>query len=249
MTVAHESTKVSHSGDDATSEFAFAFKIFEESDLKVVVIDTDDVEHTLPYDIYNYTLTGELGKFESGGTVALLYDNAGSMDPWLIPTGWTVVLSLDMTYDQPTDLLYGGTYSSDALERMIDRTVKMLQQLLAYISDLELAGEFALGAWGIPTEVTIASGIAAIGGEGFYSIDTEGDAGSDNLTQITGLNVGDEIILMAANDARTVVVKNGANLILDGSADFTLNSIYDRLILQSIGSDKCVELNRCSPRG
>lgn len=249
MTVAHESTKVSHNGDDATSEFAFAFKIFEESDLKVVVVDTDDVEHTLPYDIYNYTLTGELGKFESGGTVALLYDNAGSMDPWLIPTGWTIVLSLDMTYDQPTDLLYGGTYSSDALERMIDRTVKMLQQLLAYIGDLELEGEFALGAWGLPTEVTIASGVAAVSGEGYYSLDTEGDAGSDDLTQITGLNVGDEVILMAANDARTVVAKAGANLLLGGGADFTLNNIYDRLRLQCIGANKCVELSRCSGGG
>jgi len=104
----------------------------------------------------------------------------------------------------------------------------------------------SIGAWGSPTEVTIASGVAALTSEGYYSIDTETDADSDLLTQITGLSDGDEVILKAENDARTVVVTNGAYIKMNNGADFTMNSIYDRIRLQCIGSDICVELSRSS---
>jgi len=105
------------------------------------------------------------------------------------------------------------------------------------------------GLWGVPTEITIVSGIAILPGQGYYEIDTEGDTDSDNLTQITGLVNGDEIILKSANDARTVVVVEGAYLKLNNEANFTINSIYDRIRLQCIGSDICVELGNRSSGG
>jgi len=236
VTVSAETNHVSYEGDDATSEFAFTFKIFEEADLAVVVTASDGTDYTLPYDIYSYTLTGELGKFESGGTVSLFYDNAGSLDPWLLPSGWAITISLDIDYTQPLDLLYGGNYSSAALEKMVDRTVKMIQQLAALIS----AGGGR--AWGNPVEVTISSGMITVDGSGYYSVDTEADDPTDDLTKIKGLSSGEQVILKAEDNDRTVVVKHGSFLKLNTGADFTMNNVYDRLVLQCVGSDICVEL-------
>lgn len=120
---------------------------------------------------------------------------------------------------------------------------------LRELDDEKAAVAGSMGAWGAPVEKTIASGVAALDGEGYYEIDTEADADSDILAQLTGLVNGDEVILKPTNDARTVVVTNGANLILNNGADFTMNSIYDRMKLQCIGTDKCVELSRSSGGG
>lgn len=99
---------------------------------------------------------------------------------------------------------------------------------------------------GTAHEITISSGVAALTDQGYFTIDTEGDNATDDLTQITGLTAGDKIIIRAENDARTVVVKNGANLSLCTGADFTLNNIKDRMVLQAIGGDVCVEVSRSS---
>jgi len=240
MTVSAETNQVSYEGDAATSEFAFTFKIFEEADLTVVITDSDGTDHTLPYDDYSYTLTGELGKFESGGTVSLLYDNAGSLDPWLLPSGYVITISLAIAYTQPVDLIYGGCYSSEAVEKMVDRAVKMVQQLAALIGIG--TGSGSMGTWGSPVEVTISSGIITVTGSGYFSVDTEGDSATDDLTRIKGLSSGEQVILKAEDNDRTVVVKHGSFLKLNTGADFTMNNVYDRLVLQCVGSDICVEL-------
>lgn len=101
-----------------------------------------------------------------------------------------------------------------------------------------------MGAWGSSSEATISSGVVALSGEGYYTIDTEGDAASDELTQITGLAVGDEIVLKPEDGARTVVVKNGTYLKLQDEKDFTMNNAYDVIKLQCIATDTCREITR-----
>lgn len=103
------------------------------------------------------------------------------------------------------------------------------------------------GAWGSATAKTISGGIVATDGEGYYSIDTEGAAASDALDKLTGLADGDEVILKAANDARTVVVTNGTYIKTEQGVDCSLNNVYDGIRLQCIGSDTCVERGRSSP--
>lgn len=105
------------------------------------------------------------------------------------------------------------------------------------------------GSWGSPEKVIITSGVINVSGGKYYSVDTEGGIGSDNLLKIIGLNDGDEIILKAHNDARTVILIDGTNLKLNRSRNFTLNNIYDRMRLQCVGSDVCVELGGRSSGG
>ena len=103
------------------------------------------------------------------------------------------------------------------------------------------------GAWGPSSEVTISlAGVAALPGQGYFTIDTNADDATDDLTQITGLDDGDVILIAPNNDARTVVVKNGANMYLCTGADFTMNNTKDRMVLQHIGANVMVELSRSS---
>lgn len=98
-----------------------------------------------------------------------------------------------------------------------------------------------------PTELTISSGIVTVSGDikfRFHSIDTESDAATDDLETINGGSVGDELILQAESDARTVVCKNGASLGLQ--SDFSLNNTKDKLVLLCISSGVWHELTRAS---
>ena len=69
-----------------------------------------------------------------------------------------------------------------------------------------------------------------------HSVDTEGDAATDNLDTINGGNEGDIIILRAANSARTVILKNGTGN-LDLGGDIYLTDINQHVALLHNGTN------------
>jgi len=81
-----------------------------------------------------------------------------------------------------------------------------------------------------PTELTIASGAVTVT-QGLHTIDTEGDAASDDLDTINGGTAGMSVRLRAENAARTVVLKDGTGNLELGGADVSLDD-----------TDKWVEL-------
>lgn len=94
-----------------------------------------------------------------------------------------------------------------------------------------------------PTTLTIAGGIITQTRNN-HAIDTEGASASDNLDTITYDGVRNFLVLRPANNARTVVVKNGAGNINLAGADFTMDNSRDRLVLLHDGSN-WIELSRC----
>lgn len=83
------------------------------------------------------------------------------------------------------------------------------------------------------SELTIASGAVTVT-KTLHTIDTEGDASTDDLDTINGGTAGDILIISAADDARTVVAKDGTgNLKLAG--DFSMDNGADMLMLIYIG--------------
>ena len=87
----------------------------------------------------------------------------------------------------------------------------------------------AVGGFGTPASHTIVGGKITLAGTDtfrFVTVDTEGGAATDDLTNISGGEEGDVLILQAANSARTVVLKPGASLRMN--ADFSLDSIRDK---------------------
>ena len=80
-------------------------------------------------------------------------------------------------------------------------------------------------------ELTIASGAITVS-DSYHTVDTEGDAASDDLDTINGGSAGDLVVLRAADNARTVVLKHATgNLRLDGAADKTLDAANDVIML------------------
>ena len=93
------------------------------------------------------------------------------------------------------------------------------------------------------TELTISGG-AVTATQSRHTIDTEGDAASDDLDTINGGTAGQLLIISAANDARTVVCKQGAGLLLQ--ADFDLDSLEDTLTLECKSASVWREIARAS---
>lgn len=82
---------------------------------------------------------------------------------------------------------------------------------------------------GSPIELTISSGAVTIT-QSWHTIDTEGDAASDDLDTINGGSEGDLLIISRNAVGRDVVAKDGTgNLRLAG--DFTIDSNADLLLL------------------
>lgn len=102
------------------------------------------------------------------------------------------------------------------------------------------------GQWGAAQAVTIASGVLALPDPGSYAVNTEGGAATDDLTQITGLSEGDEVVLSPGYGDRTVVVKNGTYLKLQNATDFQMDGLYDTITIVCVGSDTCKEKTRSS---
>jgi len=104
--------------------------------------------------------------------------------------------------------------------------------------------ETDIGEWGTPTALTIASGVITITGAGFYEIDTEGAAATDDLDTISGGDEGDQVILKIAANARNVVVKHGTagsdNIDLI-DLDVTMDTTNQRVSLQKDAAGLWVE--------
>lgn len=81
------------------------------------------------------------------------------------------------------------------------------------------------------SELTIAAGAITVT-QSVHTVDTAGDAGSDDLDTINGGATVQLIILRAENDAHTVVIKhNTGNIWLKRKQDLSLDDLRDGLML------------------
>ena len=78
MTVSSTTTKVSFSGDGTTSAFAYSFKIFNDSDL-VVIVRTDSTGAEVTKTLNTDYLVSNAGESD-GGTVTFKFDTGNSGD-------------------------------------------------------------------------------------------------------------------------------------------------------------------------
>jgi len=82
---------------------------------------------------------------------------------------------------------------------------------------------------GASSELTISGGVVTAT-RSYHSVDTEGDAATDDLDTINGGTEGDLLVLRSANTGRDVTVKNNSGNIFCGS-DRLLSSTADRITL------------------
>lgn len=119
------------------------------------------------------------------------------------------------------------TSSGSMNQTFINTSFDKFQVKDLYVNKLHFQGGPSTVSAGVP--VTISGGVIPMIAT-FMAVDTEGGAASDDLDNITtnGVSPGTIVILHAANNARTVVVKDGT-LILAG--DFTMDSSSDTITL------------------
>lgn len=123
MTISTEVRKAGpYNGNGTATTFPFAFKVFSAEDLVVVRRQTDaetDTTLVLTSD-YTVVLNGDQDA-SPGGSVTL---TAG-----VLPSGYTLVISSDLPFLQPTDLTNQGAFYPKVITNALDRLTIFCQQL------------------------------------------------------------------------------------------------------------------------
>jgi len=127
MTVSSTTSRNDYTGSGASSVFAYAFKIFVESQIRVAVRKTSDGVVTVLALTTDYTLSG-VGA-EAGGNVTLVNSGQAWLSGGNLATGYTLTLLRAVTLLQDTDISNQGTYFPETVEDTFDKQVMIAQQL------------------------------------------------------------------------------------------------------------------------
>lgn len=105
-------------GNGSQNSWAFTFKVFAASDVKVTVADAAGTETVLVLGT-DYTVSLNANQDTSpGGSVT-----------YLLASGGKLTVTGDLDYDQPLDIPAGGNFNPVAFENQLDRMVMQTQQL------------------------------------------------------------------------------------------------------------------------
>lgn len=196
MTISSTTMKLQYDCDGATSTFNYTFKIFEDSDLKVIVTDSDGEETTLTLTT-DYTVTG--AGDDSGGTV-VLEDAATDA-----PSGSTLTIIRDVPYTQETDYTEGDDFPAEAHEDALDKLLMQILQLKMMLSRsllLNITSEY--------DDLTLPDPEA-----GYYLRWNAGETGLENVTavSVTGASVTEGEFYKSTMTGNETLVCTGERLI------------------------------------
>lgn len=123
MTINSEIRKVGpFIGNGTATAFPFTFKVFQASDLEVVKLEVSTNVETVLVLSSQYTVTLNSDQDSNpGGTVTLI---GGAL-----ASGYTLTLTSDVPYLQPTDLTNQGGFYPDVINDALDRATIQIQQL------------------------------------------------------------------------------------------------------------------------
>ena len=118
MAVSNTINRVQYAGNGVATEFAVSFPFLDDEDLEVTLTDTDGDDATLTLGS-DYTVSGA---GEDSGTVT--YPVSGEA----LASGEKLTIRRVLALVQDLDLVEGGGFSSDTLEKQLDKLVMMAQQ-------------------------------------------------------------------------------------------------------------------------
>ena len=116
MTVTNSISRAEYDGNDSATEFGYGFKIFNDADLRVSLLE-GEVETALILDT-DYSVTG--AGSDSGGNVVFSTPPA---------TGQIVLIIREIEITQRTDLRNQGAYFPETVEDELDRSRMIDQQM------------------------------------------------------------------------------------------------------------------------
>lgn len=116
MTLETTVSKAVYTGNGATTEFPFSFKVWEKDQILVSVTDAQGyVQETGEYSV---------ALSAGGGTVFYLHDGAP------LPSGWKLAITRDMPFTQEDDYITGTRFDPEVIETALDKATAERQQLL-----------------------------------------------------------------------------------------------------------------------
>ena len=131
MTVSSSTNVVILSADGSTHSFAFTFKIFAASDLKVIVRSTAGVETEKTLNSHYIIADSSVGN-SNGGNVLFKYNTGTSSDAHYSTTdyrpasGEKVILRREIPQTQELDLVDNDPFSATLIEEQLDKVVMQI---------------------------------------------------------------------------------------------------------------------------
>jgi hypothetical protein len=123
MTLSTTTSRVAHAADGVSTTFAFAFKIWAASNLKVYLRNTTTLVDTLQALGANYAV--DIVTYPATGNVVFTSAPAA---------GQTVVIVRDMPLTQELDLIASGAFAAENVEAQLDKLVAEIQTLRELIA-------------------------------------------------------------------------------------------------------------------
>ena len=119
MTVSSTTVKNSYSGNGSTTQFAYGFKIFADSDLIVIIRSSTGTE-TVKTLTTHYTVAG--AGDASGGSITFTSGNTPA-------SGETVVIIREVPQTQAIDYIANDPFPAESHEEGLDRATMTTQQM------------------------------------------------------------------------------------------------------------------------
>jgi hypothetical protein len=212
MTVSSSTNKVTYAGNGSTTVFSVGFYFFNDSDLLVVLRDSDGNE-TVKTLTSDYTVTGAGNP--AGGSITMLVAPA---------TGESLVIAREVPLTQQTDYLENDPFPAETHERALDKLTMATQQLQEQVdrsaklpisdpaSADALVADLVRVADSIDNVDTVATDIANVNTTATNIADVNTVAGiSGNVTTVAGISAN--VTAVAGNNANvTTVATNIGNV-------------------------------------
>ena len=209
MTVSSTTVKNSYSGNGSTTQFAYAFKIFADSDLEVIIRSATGTE-TVKTLTTHYTVAG--AGDASGGSITFTSGNT--------PTNTqTVVIRREVPQTQAIDYIANDPFPAESHEEGLDRATMTIQQLQEEVNrSIKLSATNTMNS----TEFTVGATDRA---NKILAFDSSGEL---SVTQELGTFKGDS--------ATTTTEAYAIRDIVKGTTTAQLNNIYICIQASPVGT-------------
>ena len=209
MTVSSTTVKSTASGDGSTTQFAYTFKIFANTDLEVIIRSATGTE-TVKLLATHYTVAG-VGD-ASGGSITFTSGNTPA-------SGETVVIRREVPQTQAIDYIANDPFPAESHEEGLDRATMVAQQV-SEESDraIKLSRTNTMNS----TEFTVGATDRA---NKVLSFDANGE-----------LDVAQELGTFKGNSATTTTAAYAVRDIVKATTTAQLNNIYICIKASPIGT-------------